>query len=94
MEQIKDTILELMQKWDAKKDQLYGGNPEEVLKKILTKKELGHIKVNYFRKGVLGVNVDSSTWHYSLSLRKEELLEKIKKELGAVKDIRFRIGEI
>jgi hypothetical protein len=30
---------------------------------------------------------------YSLSLKKEELLHKIKKELPDIKDIRFRIGE-
>lgn len=67
---------------------------ESSLKKILTKKELAHIKFNYFRKGVLGLNVDSSAWLYKLNMGKEDLLSKLNQKIGNVKDIRLRIGEI
>jgi len=58
----------------------------------LTKKELGHIKVNYFRRGILGVNVDSSAWLYYLSLKKDTLLAHLQTKSRAVKEIRFYVG--
>jgi len=92
MEAIKETIRNVLQSLSEKK-QKPTLNPEELLKKVLTKKELGHIKFNYFRKGILSMNVDSSTWLYSLSLRKENLLVGLKEKLVDLKDIRFYIGE-
>ena len=93
MEAIKDTVSSLMYGLLAKKTKGDKNNPEEWLKKILTKKELGHIKVNYFKGGVLNVSVDSSAWLYSLSLKKEAILESLKENHDSLKDIRFRIGE-
>lgn len=69
-------------------------DPETWLKKALTKKELRHIKVKYFNKGILGLSVDSSAWLYVLSLKKEELILKLKKENPALKNIVLRIGEV
>ncbi|MBM3250287.1 MAG: DUF721 domain-containing protein [Candidatus Omnitrophica bacterium] len=69
-------------------------DPEEALKKALTKKDLGHIKVNYFKNGVLSVNVDSSARLYKLKLEKKELLEKLGREPCAIRDVRFRIGAV
>jgi len=68
-------------------------NPEVLLKKALTKKELRHIKFHYFRKGMLGIKVDSSVWLYSMNLKKEKLISKLNSAstLG-VKDIRFVLG--
>jgi hypothetical protein len=94
MELIKDTVSSVMQGMEAKKAGIGEADPQELLKKVLTKKELGHIKFNYFRKGILGLRVDSPSWLYSLSLKKEGLLLKLNKKSSAVKDIRFRIGEI
>lgn len=68
--------------------------PQELLKKVLTKKELGHIKINYFRKGILSINVDSSVLLYQLSLQKKRILAALGSESVQIKDIRFRIGEI
>ncbi len=79
---------------DAQKTGSPGADPQEWLKKALTKKELQHIKVKYFNKGTLGVSVDSSTWLYVLSLKKEELLAKLKNEFPGLKNISFRIGEV
>ena len=93
MEAIKDTIVSVI-KGLEKKIASADDNPEEWLKKVLTKKELGHIKFNYFKKGLLNINVDSSGWLYSLNLQKEKLLEKFKQCSSKVKDVRFRIGEI
>ena len=69
-----------------------GAELEKIIKKILTPKELKHIKISSLRKGTLVLNVDASAWVYALNLKKTELLDKIK--LDAVKEIRFRLGDI
>jgi len=94
MEAIKDTVLNVMQRLKTKKTGICDDDPRALLKKVLTKKELAHIKFNYFRKGILGLYVDSSSWLYSFSLKKEGLLLGLNKKSSAIKDIRFRIGEI
>ncbi|MFA5410714.1 MAG: DciA family protein [Candidatus Omnitrophota bacterium] len=94
MELIKDTVRNVIQSWQTRKPATPESDPGELLKKILTKKELGHIKVNYFKKGALYINVDSSTWLYHLNLRKEKILAKLRGNLSGLKEIRFFIGEI
>ena len=94
MELLKNTLDEVMQGLCAKKTALLDAGPEQWLKKALTKKELRHIKVKYFNKGILGLSVDSSAWLYILSLKKEELLGKLQKENPGLKNINLRIGEI
>jgi hypothetical protein len=92
VEAIKDTVKNVIRDMLAKKE---GGqpNPEELLKNFLTKKELAHIKVKYFRKGILGVAVDSSAWLYKFTLDKEKLLSGFP-GAASVKDIRFIIGDV
>ena len=94
MEPIKNTLADLMCQLDAKKTVFQDTGPQQWLKKTLTKKELGHIRVKYFSKGILGLSVDSSAWLYILSLKKEELLKELKKENPELKNINFRIGEV
>jgi hypothetical protein len=94
MELLKNTLASVMHQLDAKKTVFQDAGPQQWLKNALTKKELGHIRVKYFSKGVLGLSVDSSAWLYILSLKKEELLGKLKKENPGLKNINFTIGEI
>ncbi len=94
MEEIKDTISALMRQWQSKESRLKHENPQEWLKKILTKKELKHIKVDYFHQGVLGLSVDSSVWLYTLGIKKRELLDKLKNESPQIREIVLRIGEM
>ena len=93
MEAIKDTLQNLMRTLKNKK-KLSKDDPQALLPKVLSKKELGHIKFNYFKKGILGISVDSSSWAYHLNLKKEGLLAKLGKKLSGLKDIRFQLGEI
>ena len=94
MELLKNTLDTVMRQLDAKKTVFLDVGPQQWLKKALTKKELGHIRVKYFSKGILGLSVDSSAWLYILSLKKEELLKDLKKENPELKNINFRIGEV
>ena len=94
MELLKNTLDNVMRQLGDKKTVFQDTGPQQWLKKTLTKKELGHIRVKYFSKGILGLSVDSSAWLYILSLKKEELLKELKKENPELKNINFRIGEI
>jgi hypothetical protein len=94
MELLKNTLEVVMRQLGDKKSVFQDAGPQQWLKKALTKKELGHIRVKYFSKGILGLNVDSSAWLYVLSLKKEELVKELKKDNPALKNINFRIGEI
>jgi len=91
METIKDIITDVILGLEAKKRSQ--DEPEFLLKRVLPKKELGHVKFRYLRKGILGITVDSSAWIYQLNLQKPELLAKLDKKSKAIKDIRFYIGE-
>lgn len=92
MEAIKETVQGLMRGL-GKKQKGAGSGPEAVLQKALTKKELKHIRFHYFRRGILGISVDSSSWLYNMNLHKEDLLVRINQNHKDVKDIRFRLGE-
>ena len=94
MEAIKDTVASVLRKLSAKKSETQDDNPEEWLKKVLTKKELEHIKFKYFKKGLLGVSVDSSSWLYMLSIKKEELLKNLKKFSCNIREIHLSIGDV
>jgi len=92
MEAIKDIITDVIHGLKTKKRAK--DKPEFLLKRALSKKELGHVKFRYLRKGILGITVDSSGWLYQLNLQKPGLLAKLGKKSQAIKDIRFYIGEI
>ncbi len=93
MEAIKETINNLMLVWGKKKKSEDFYNFENLLNKLLTKKEIGHIKFNYFKKGVLDIKVDSSNWLYYFNLKKKELVVSMRLEVESIKDIRFHLGE-
>ena len=93
-QRLKDTITELMHKLEGGKHSIRPEEPENFLKKVFTKKELEHIRGSYYRNGILAVKVDSSSWLYALSLKKEAKLNKLRDKLKViVKDIRFSLGE-
>jgi len=95
MEPLKDTIHEVMQKLKPRKVSATREEPFFVLQRILGRRESAHISLRYFRDGVLNIGVDSSTRLYNLTLKKEELLMKIRQKTNTViKDIRFYLGEI
>jgi len=94
MESIKNTLQSIMQGLVAKKAGVLLDGPEELLKKFLTKRELKHIKFNYFKRGVVNISVDSSSWLYQLNLQKQDLLAKLCGQSNKIKDVRFRLGEV
>jgi hypothetical protein len=93
MEAIKYTVKNVLQELEAKQKPGATDAIQDLLGEVFTKKERKHIKLRYFKKGTLGLNVDSSSWLYHFSLRKEKLLAKMQRKSRAIKNLRFSIGE-
>lgn len=63
---------------------------------VVGRKAARHTKPVSFRKSVLLINVNESSWLYELTIRKKEILKGLAARLEGkkLKDIRFRIGEV
>jgi len=94
MEEIKDTLGNIMRALKAKKGEARGKDPQALLEGALSKKELKHVKPGSLKKGVLSINVDSSSWLYQLNLKKAELLSRLSKNTADIREVRFRLGAI
>ena len=94
MDDIKTTIFAVLKELETRKCQAAATDPAQHFSKVFDKKELRHIKPAYFRKGILAITVDSATWMYHLSMRKQEVLRRLVELSKEVKDVRFVIGEI
>jgi hypothetical protein len=79
-------ILAAKQKVSAKE------NPAFVFDKIFSKETLKHVKFGYFKKGLLCIYVDSSSWMFQLNLEKDKLLGQFNKHQSKIKEIKFRLG--
>jgi hypothetical protein len=94
MEAIKDSVARFMQVLTQRQIAVPDGSLSGLLKKVLTKSELEHIKINYFKGGVLNLFVDSSSWLYNFNLKKEQILKQLQEEDKKIKDLRLRIGDV
>jgi len=90
---MKDAVAAVMGHLAKQHETAGEGGVGGALKKVLTKKDLEHIKVKYFRDGILALGIDSSAWLYKLSLEKPVLLERLKSQIKTLKDVRLSIGE-
>lgn len=91
---IKDTLQGLMQALTEKNKSSLKESPWGLLKEILSEKEAGRARPNYFKNGVLSIGVDSAGWLYHLSLRKEDLLRKLRERSPVlIKEIRFYLRD-
>lgn len=94
MEGIRGAVKEVMRRLETKKKTSPTTSPQFLLEQALSRKELKHIQLKYFKKGVLSINVDSSSWLYQLNLKKADLLARLEKKAVDIRDIRFRLGAI
>ncbi|RJP27305.1 MAG: DUF721 domain-containing protein [Candidatus Omnitrophota bacterium] len=93
MDKIKDIIEQFFSDLGKAGHGSGGIATEKILKKVLTKRELSHIKCNYFRSGVLGIGLDSSAWLYQFNLKKPLLLSRLKEDIDGLKDIKVFLGK-
>ncbi len=94
MEGIRGAVKEVMRRLETKKKTSPRASPQALLEQALSRKELKHVQLQYFKKGVLSINVDSSSWLYQLNLKKADLLAQLEKKAVDIRDIRFRLGAI
>jgi hypothetical protein len=94
MDDIKSTVAAVLKDLGARKSRADAVDPQNYFAKVFEKKELRHLEFAYFRKGILAIAVDSATWLYHLSLRKQEISRKFNENCAEIKDVRFVIGEI
>jgi predicted nucleic acid-binding Zn ribbon protein len=94
-ERINSVVKSIIEKLD-KKSNLTSDEIEKIWKETAREKASLHTKPTSFRKKRLVINVDSSSWLYELTLRKNELLASLKKRLGEdkIEELQFRIGEL
>ncbi len=85
---IKDTVQSIIKNLKAKTKDKKSAT-FKAFKKSLRPRERFHVRCVSLRDDIMTVNVDSSVWLYQLNQKKETLLKKL-----AIKDIKFRIGEI
>ena len=77
-------------------DLLKGLNAVLLWDEVVDRKIQKHTRAVKLQRKALYVVVESSTWASELNFFKKELLEKINSKAGyeAVRDIRFKVGEI
>ncbi|MEA3305221.1 MAG: DciA family protein [Candidatus Omnitrophota bacterium] len=96
-ERIDSVIKFVIEKLDKTANPASGSvNIEKAWEETAGEKAFVHSKPASLRKKKLVINVDGSSWLYELTLRKEELLDGLKKKLGKnkIKELQFRIGEL
>lgn len=93
MESIKEVLQNVFLNLEAGDKKISSDDIGGILKKIIAKKAVKHVKLYNFRKGILSIKVDSSTWLYYLNLQKRDLLAKLREKSETVKDIHFSLGD-
>jgi hypothetical protein len=69
---VGDVIKDLSNRQSKESDKI-----ERVLKSILTKEEMDHIKILGEKEGKISINIDSPTWGYHFRTKKRYILERI-----------------
>ena len=77
MEFIRTTIEKVISDWQDKQQEEKGDILTQGLKKILTKQERRHIRYHSLRNSRVILTIDSSTWLYTLNLKREQLLRNL-----------------
>ena len=94
-EQIGNVVKSIIERLDRQSNPA-GDNLEKIWEETAGAKAFMHSKPASIRKKRLIIYVDGSSWLYELTLRKNELLAKLKKRLGKdkIEQLQFRIGEL
>ncbi len=93
MEAIKDTLDVLLKELASRKEKSAEQSPENLVKKIFSRKEAEHARASFLKNGVLSIKTDSSTWLYYFNLHKKELTEKFSALNPQIKSLKFSLGE-
>lgn len=94
-----EDIKKILNKVIGKIEKQGPGKKEKILnawQNIVGDKASSHSRPVSIRRRILTIEVDSSTWFYTLNLKKKSILKDMKKELTEyrIEGIRFRMGDI
>jgi hypothetical protein len=92
MEKLGETVKQVLDDLSRKRGNDGAPSIQERFSSLLTAKEKEHASAMYFRKGILGVTVDSSSWMYYFITRKKDLLSGMSGHLKGLNDIKFTVG--
>ncbi len=93
---INRIVDNLLEKWQTNKVKK-GQDVREAWAKALGEDAKGHTQPISFKKGILMIAVENSTWLYKLTFEKREIVEKFNKNYCGrqkAEDIRFRVGTV
>ncbi len=94
MEKLGEALKQVLDDLARKRKQDGTSSVQERFSALLTAREREHAAAAYFRKGVLGVTVDSSSWMYYFITRKKDLLAGMSAHLAGLNDIKFTVGTV
>jgi hypothetical protein len=86
---IKELLDALLK--DKAKDSQINSNIHEIVKNVLGKYLSEHLNLEKIQKTILIFKSDSPSFRFEQELKKQQLLEEIKKELPHIEDIEIRI---
>lgn len=92
MDTIRQTVSAVMAQLTAEHGKAVEQGPAAWIKRLFSSQERRHVRFGYYRKAVLGLEVDSSSWLYHLNLRRQDLLAHLRQLAPEVKDLRLRLG--
>ena len=93
MDNIKDILQDVIGKM-AQHRANDENSLERIWQNVLDKEELKHVRLVGFNNGILSVAVDSSSWGYTLRMKKARILKRLKEEVEDVQEIQFKIGKV
>jgi len=92
MDNIKNIINDVIGKIAARETKEHE-KIERIFENILEEHEGKHIFLEGMKEGIVLISVDSPVWLYQMRVRKRKILERLKKEIETIKDIRFKLGK-
>ena len=94
-ERISGVVRSVLERLD-KRSNPTSDEINKIWQEVVGKKAFTHTKPASLKEKKLVINVDGSGWLYELTLKKKQLLNKMKSKLGQdkVKELQFRIGEL
>ncbi len=93
MEALSHVLARLLKRLGLE-DELQGWRAVEDWARVVGPRVASHTRAVGFERGVLRVEVEGSAWLHELGYLKHELLQALKRDLGAsrVRDVRFVVA--
>lgn len=93
---IKDVIKGVIKTWSGESGRFNQDQILKVWRKVVGRTLAKHSKPASFRSSRLIVNVDSSGYLYELTIKRAQILRKLKKKFKKkpLEELQFRIGEL